>query len=73
MVQLRLDWKSTDHIQHGPLQKFLNRHKNLLQDGLGTFKGYEEKLHIDPQAVPKYCKARPVPYAMRAKMEEELQ
>ena len=73
MAHLRLDWKSIHHIWHGPLQKLLNRHKTLLQDGLGTFKGYEAKLYVDPQAVPKYCKTRPVPYAMRAKAEEELQ
>ena len=72
LAHLRLDWKSIHHIRHGPLRELLNRHKTLLQDGLGTFKGYEAKLHIDPQAVPKYCKARPVPYAMRAKVEEEL-
>ena len=73
MAHLRLDWKSIHLIRHGPLWKLLNRHKTLLQDGLGTFKGYEAKLHIDPQAVPKYCKAHPVLYRMRAKVEEELQ
>ena len=73
MAHLRLDWTSIPHIWYGPLWKLLNRYQTLFQDGVGTLKGYEAKLHIDPQAVPKYCKARPVPYAMRAKMEEELQ
>ena len=35
--------------------------------------GYEANLHVDPQAVPIYCKSPPIPYAMRAKVEEELQ
>ena len=27
---------------------------------------------MDPQAIPKFCKARPVPYAMCGKVEEKL-
>ena len=60
-------------MQDDSLDIRLYRHKALFQDGLGTMQGYEASLHVDPQAVPKYCKARPIPYAMRAKVEEELQ
>ena len=44
-----------------------------LSQGLGTLQGYEAKIHVDPGAQPKYCKARSVPYAMRGKVEEELE
>ena len=41
--------------------------------GLGTLQEYEAKIYVDPGAQPKYCKARSVPYAMRGKVEEELE
>ena len=38
-----------------------------------NMQGYKEKIHVDPGAQPKYCKAQSVPYAMRGKVEEELE
>ena len=73
LAHLRLDWKSIHQVREDSLNSLLCRHKPLFQDGLGTMQGYEASLHVDPQAVPKYCKAGPIPYAMRAKVEEELQ
>ena len=35
--------------------------------------GYEAKLHVDHQTAPKFCRARHIPYVMRAKVEEEIQ
>lgn len=40
--------------------------------GLGELKGYQALIHMDPQACPRFCKSILVPYAMRAKMDEEL-
>ena len=55
-----------------PVDALLSRHRKLFEDGLGTLQGYEAKMYVDPQAILKFCKARPVPYAMRGKVEEEL-
>ena len=30
------------------------------------------KIYVDPTAPPKYMTARPVPYALKAKVEQEL-
>ena len=40
---------------------------------LGTLKGYEAKISVDPNARPHFCKVRSVPYAMTGKVEEELE
>lgn len=44
----------------------------MFEEGLGTLKGFEAELQMDPNAQPKYCKTRSVPYSMKVLMEEEL-
>lgn len=46
------------------------RKKKLFESGLGTLKKLQAKIHVDPAATPKFCKARPVPYATHSKVEE---
>ncbi|KAL5497149.1 hypothetical protein EMCRGX_G013571 [Ephydatia muelleri] len=44
----------------------------VFNEGLGTVLGYEAKLVMKENAVPRFCKARPVPYAIKEKIEKEL-
>ena len=37
------------------------------------FVGRKAKIEVDPSAQPRYCKARTLPYAMRPRVEEELE
>ena len=72
MAMFKLDWEAIHQVNDNGINAMLAKHSKLFEGGLGTLKGYKAKLHIDQQAVPKFCKARPVPYAMREKVEEEL-
>ena len=54
------------------LKTVLDRHSAVFQEGLGKLKDYKAKIILDPQATPRFCKARPVPYALKTKVEEEL-
>ena len=36
-------------------------------------KGIEAKISVDPGATPKFLKAHPVPYALKAKVEQGLE
>ena len=45
----------------------------MFQEGLGTFTGPKAKIHVAADAKPIYCKARPVPYSLKKKVEEELE
>ena len=71
---IKLNWNSIFNIQEGnpQLQKILDAHKDVFGEGLGTLKGTEAKIYVDPSAPPKFMKARPVPYALKAKVEKEL-
>ena len=66
---IKLNWNSVFSIQEGNprLQKILDVHRNVFGDGLGTVKGTVAKIYVDTAAPPKYMKARPVPYALKAK------
>ena len=54
------------------LQEVLSRHSSVFSADLGALKDFKVSLDVDETAKPRYCKARPVPYAMRALVDEEL-
>ena len=75
---VKLDWKklfkmSMDEKQvESRLEKLINPYSEVFEEGLGTFTAPKAKIHVDVDAVPKFRKTRPVPYAMKGKIEEEL-
>ena len=54
------------------LVDLMRRHEGIFQDGLGTIKGAEATLHLNPDVKPKFYKPRPLPYTVQSKVEEEL-
>ena len=44
----------------------------MFKEGLGTMKGIEDKLYPYKNAIPKFYKARFVPFAMKYKVRGEL-
>ena len=69
---LRLDWHEIKVAQCDQLQAILERHSEVFEGGLGTMKGFKAKIFVDPDATPRFTKARSVPYAFRDKVEAEL-
>ena len=75
LSQLKLNWKSLSvHYAQSvrSLEEILAKHTGLFDSELGKAKSVEAKLHLDPNATPRFCKARPVPHALREKVENEL-
>uniref|UniRef100_A0A8C9TFI9 ribonuclease H n=1 Tax=Scleropages formosus TaxID=113540 RepID=A0A8C9TFI9_SCLFO len=79
--KLQLDWKSIKSLQiSGPvlsgtqekLKKVLDGAAVVFQPGIGTLKHIKGRITLNEGAVPKFHKARPVPYAIRQKVEMEL-
>lgn len=50
----------------------LKLYNEVFKDELGTLKGTKAKIYVDANAKPKFCKARSVTYALRDKIEHEL-
>lgn len=44
----------------------------VFKDGLGTYRGHPVMIHLKKGATPKFLKARPVPYAIKERVEKEI-
>ena len=62
---LGLDWERLSVIhQTETLEQVLDRHPDVFKDELGLVEAAPAKIHVDPSAQPKFCKARTIPYAL---------
>ncbi|CAL9705831.1 unnamed protein product [Knipowitschia caucasica] len=61
-------------MDHSPLtlQNVLKQNEEVFKEELGTWRGPPAKIYIKENVAPKFFKPRPVPYAMRKKVETEL-
>ena len=72
LQQLQLDWYQVHQVHASSLEEVLERHAEVFKEGLGTLKGHEITIHVDQNVTPRYCKARSVPYSMRALVDKQL-
>ena len=72
LSKIRLNWSQIHYTTCPGLHDLLAKYSGVFQEGLGSFKEYEAKINVDPDASPQFYKARTVPYAMREKVEAEL-
>ena len=80
LKQLKIDWKRVFDVlkvenQDGrpeELGEVLEKHKAVFSEGLGKLKDYKVNIELKEFAKPRFCKARTVPYALRSRIEEEL-
>ncbi|KAJ8375474.1 hypothetical protein SKAU_G00060540 [Synaphobranchus kaupii] len=80
--KLQLDWRSIKslHVSLTPtpksteakLEKVLEAAAPVFKNGVGTLKHIKGKIVLNDGATPRFHKARPVPYAIRQKVEAEL-
>ncbi|CAB4041637.1 Hypothetical predicted protein [Paramuricea clavata] len=54
------------------VNKLLEKYEEVFHEELRTFSGPKAKIYVADDASPKYCKARPVSYALREKVVKEL-
>ena len=74
LATIRLDWQNLQRlhtVRQDSLQDILAHHANVFNEELGLVK-QTAKIHIDPEAKPHFYQPRTVPYALRVKVEEEL-
>ena len=59
-------------IDDDKLGQVIAKHPRLFGDGVGKLEGVQAKVHVDGDKAPIFFKPRSIPYAMRGKVEEEL-
>ena len=75
LMSLKLDWTQlcANHVCSSlSLQGILDEHSSVFDSKLGTLNDTTVTIHLDPTAQPRFCKARTVPYALKGKIEKEL-
>ena len=72
---LKLDWKEIKQIfkeSSDTIEDLTTKYAPLFDGGLGTIKGVTAHLKLKANATPKFFKPRPVPFALKEKIAEEL-
>ena len=80
LKSIQLDWKMIKSLTIASdeskcdmtLKDISARRDEVFKDEIGCVKGIKAKLHLKQDAVPKFVKARPVAFALRPKVEQEL-
>ena len=73
LCHIRLDWRQINKVHNASQQALLTRYPVVFQEGLGTLKGFEGRIYVDPDAPPGFNPARSVPFALRDKFKKELE
>ena len=68
LQKLCLDWQNIYHQISSPLTEpslSYTKYSNLFKNELGTVSSHKATLQVYPEAIPKFCKACPVPFAIK--------
>ena len=69
LAVLKVNWAKVYQVDN---VDFLKPYESVFSEGIGTLKGMKAKFYVDDTVKPRFCKPRPVPFALRAKVEDEL-
>ena len=73
LKELQLNWQNISLVSKTEmLSDILKRHDKVFNKGLGTTKGFKADIKLQDDVKSVSCKARPVPYTLCQKVEEEL-
>ena len=70
---IKLKWEEICQLHDKGYNAIISKYPEVFSEGLGTLKGTFVKIHKKPVVEPKFHKARPVPYSMRDKVNQELE
>ncbi|XP_044760384.1 uncharacterized protein K02A2.6-like [Coccinella septempunctata] len=72
MYNLKFSDVNFVRVEHRNLDELLTKYKNLFEPGLGKFTKGTASIKLKDNVTPHFIKYRPVPYAIKEKVEIEL-
>ena len=76
---IRLNWPAILKLTASPMSKpneglgqLLDQYSEVFDNSLGTMKGAKAHIYLKDDVEPKFCKPLPVPYALKDRIEQEL-
>ncbi|KAG7526603.1 putative protein K02A2.6-like [Solea senegalensis] len=83
LEEINLDWREIKnsrknrklhHVKttESTLQQVLSKHEDVFKEELGTLKGMKAAIHVKSDATPRFFRPRSVPFAIRAKVDKEI-
>lgn len=76
LSEIKLDWQSLKQqwipVHNMQFQDVLSSYPELFKDEIGTMKGVKVSLAVDSLVAPKFFRPRSMPFALRPKVEAEL-
>ncbi|KAK3089020.1 hypothetical protein FSP39_000173 [Pinctada imbricata] len=74
LKSLKLNWNEMFAVKSvdKDVDRLLEDYSEIFKDELGAVKGVTAKIYVNENENPRYFKARPVPYALKGKIESEL-
>ena len=74
LEKLKLDWATISKVsQVNAVDGVIAKYRLLFEKGYGHLKQFKASIHVHEDAQPIFLKAWPIPYALKEKVEQELQ
>ena len=71
LKRMKLDWNTVYKVD-SDINKLLKQYPELFSSKLGKMKNFQAKINVKEGAIPKFCKARNVPFALQDAVKLEL-
>lgn len=76
LQRIQINWQSVHFVRStkstsATLDELKTRYADLYSEKLGTLSNFKARLHLKENTAPVFMRARPVPYAMRDRIEAE--
>ena len=72
LTEIKLNWQQLNKVTKSDLHTLFEKYKNIFKEELGTVTSHKAILKVQPEATPKFHKARPVPFAIKETVGKQL-